>query len=329
VLIQERIIGQGPRSSLKPRCLKKITLARDSMAVGAEQFFKHDVFISYARADNATGIVSALGAQLKEFLAPMLRREPSIWFDDWSLDVKSDIASQIRLGLRDSAVLITIASEKTESRKWCRDEMGWYFKQINFEAIDRWFPAFLPIGDDQQWPRWRENLPIGSEMFLDPSRTELFAEQNLQAHQWYWDRLYGWFARVSDGIVSANANFEIVRIPETETITELEYHSSMQPQLIADITLYGTSAEGRSSPIAGEWFDCRCKLGQKGPEGKDCRLMLNGRSITPGEVRRLGLVFLSPDSAALFQAAGKFYFCESRGFFGDGPIIGEAIVVPS
>jgi hypothetical protein len=56
-------------------------------------------------------------------------------------------------------------------------------------------------------------------------------------------------------------------------------------------------------------------------EGRDCRVLLDGRSIAPGESARVGMIFLSPDSAAIFQAAGKFYLWE-------GGIIGEAQVVP-
>lgn len=54
-------------------------------------------------------------------------------------------------------------------------------------------------------------------------------------------------------------------------------------------------------------------------EGQDCRVLLDGRSIAPGESARVGMIFLSPDSAALFRAAGKFYLWE-------GGIIGEATV---
>jgi TIR domain-containing protein len=85
-----------------------------------QRFFRHDAFISYARHDNETGVVRALHAQLEEFLIHSLAWEPSVWLDERSLDVETDIEEQIRAGLRDSAILIVVTSETIESRKWCR-----------------------------------------------------------------------------------------------------------------------------------------------------------------------------------------------------------------
>jgi len=59
----------------------------------------------------------------------------------------------------------------------------------------------------------------------------------------------------------------------------------------------------------------------RGWHGWDCRILLNGASIAPGETRRLGFIFLSgEEAAAIMRKAGKFYLWE-------GGIIGEAIVV--
>jgi hypothetical protein len=96
----------------------------------------------------------------------------------------------------------------------------------------------------------------------------------------------------------------------------------MQPDLIADVKLYATSVGGRSFPIVADWFSCPCKLRLEDFEARDCRLLLGGSSMSPGESRRLGVVFLSPESAPLFRAAGTFYLWERK-------IIGEAVVVPS
>jgi hypothetical protein len=96
----------------------------------------------------------------------------------------------------------------------------------------------------------------------------------------------------------------------------------MQPELIVDLKLYPTSEGGRRGPIFGKWFGCPCMLRKDGPEGRDCRVLLDGRSVAPGESARVGMIFLSPDSAALFRAAGKFYLW-------DGRIIGEASVIDS
>lgn len=93
-----------------------------------------------------------------------------------------------------------------------------------------------------------------------------------------------------------------------------------QPELIVDLSLYPTSEGGRGLPIMGEWFAFPCKFRKEDFEARDCRILLSGKSIAPGETARVGVKFLSPDSATLFRAAGKFYLWE-------GGIVGEATVV--
>jgi hypothetical protein len=96
----------------------------------------------------------------------------------------------------------------------------------------------------------------------------------------------------------------------------------MKPDLIVEVTLYPTSEGGRRRSIVGEWFSCPCKLRRDDFEARDCRLLLNGSEMSPGETRRLGIKFLSDDSAPIFRAAGRFYLWE-------GAIIGEAVVMPN
>jgi hypothetical protein len=96
----------------------------------------------------------------------------------------------------------------------------------------------------------------------------------------------------------------------------------MKLDLIVDVKLYSVTEGGRHHPIVGEWFSCPCKLGKNDFEARDCRLLLNGLTMSPGETRRLGIKFLSDDSAPIFRDAGKFYLWE-------GKIIGEAVVVPN
>jgi hypothetical protein len=53
----------------------------------------------------------------------------------------------------------------------------------------------------------------------------------------------------------------------------------------------------------------------------DCRLLLAGQPMMPGETRRIGMVFLSGELAAnKFRAAGKFFLWDAR-------VIGEATPV--
>ena len=172
-----------------------------------QRFFRYDAFISYAHRDNETGIVGTLHAQLVEFLMHSLEWEPSIWFDQHSLDVEVDLEEQIRAGLRDSAVVVIVTSERVESRKWCRDEMSWYLTGANLErvSIQRMYPVFLPFSDIERLPRWVKHLSDPYPIVLDPRRQELAARQDLTAHAAYWRQLYGWFSRLSDRIVNVHA----------------------------------------------------------------------------------------------------------------------------
>lgn len=85
-----------------------------------------------------------------------------------------------------------------------------------------------------------------------------------------------------------------------------------------DITLYPTEQGGRRDPIAREGFGCPCKLHKTSDTIVDCRLILDGQQVAPGETKRIGIRFSSDEVAALFHSAEKFYFW-------DGRIIGEAM----
>jgi len=94
------------------------------------------------------------------------------------------------------------------------------------------------------------------------------------------------------------------------------------PDLVADVTLYSTDNGGRKGPTASEWFGCPVMISKDKLSGWDCRILLNGTPLRPGDTRRVGMVFLSPDQAIpLLRAAGKFYLWE-------GHFIGEGTVVP-
>lgn len=92
------------------------------------------------------------------------------------------------------------------------------------------------------------------------------------------------------------------------------------PHLIADVTLYATDQGGRRGPTAPDWFGCPCKLAKDDSHAWDCRLLLRGCPMRPGESRRVGIVFLSPDEAVpAIMRAGGFFLWEGR-------IIGAATI---
>lgn len=92
-------------------------------------------------------------------------------------------------------------------------------------------------------------------------------------------------------------------------------------QLFAEVTLYPTAQGGRKGPTAANWYGCPCKLNKGDLQAWDCRLLLQGRPLEPGDTRRVEIIFLSPEQAIpLFRGAGKFYLAEGR-------IVGEATII--
>lgn len=103
-------------------------------------------------------------------------------------------------------------------------------------------------------------------------------------------------------------------------VTKSEQLKGMTPDLVADVVLYETDAGGRSGPaLAG--YGCPCMVSKTEPlRGYDAKLLLGDVPLYPGQLRRLGLVFLSPDAMGVMRDAHKFYLWEGR-------FIGEAVVV--
>jgi hypothetical protein len=105
------------------------------------------------------------------FLRSSLPWEPSVWLDERSLNTEGDVKQQIREGLRDAAVLISITSETVESRKWCRDEMGWFLTGADLDRVivERLYPVFLPFSDPARLPRWSKDMFTLDMFILDRS----------------------------------------------------------------------------------------------------------------------------------------------------------------
>lgn len=99
-----------------------------------------------------------------------------------------------------------------------------------------------------------------------------------------------------------------------------ELIASMTPQLHADVTLYPTSDNGKSVPALPGW-GCPCMVAKMQLlVGYDGFPQLGDQPLRPGDQRRLGFVFLSPEGAETMRRAGRFYLWE-------GKFIGEAQVV--
>ena len=91
----------------------------------------------------------------------------------------------------------------------------------------------------------------------------------------------------------------------------------MNPAFMATISLYETGKGGRQHPIAGEWFSCPCKFYLNDHSAWDCRVLLKGAQLSPGETAEFGLIFLNAEAGKLFSVVPAFYLWEGR-------IIGEA-----
>jgi hypothetical protein len=71
----------------------------------------------------------------------------------------------------------------------------------------------------------------------------------------------------------------------------------MQPQLVAEVTLYPTGGrKGPISPAPGSMFGCPCLLtkDKDAYEARDCRILLDGEPLLLGKPRKVGFVFLHP-----------------------------------
>ncbi len=89
------------------------------------------------------------------------------------------------------------------------------------------------------------------------------------------------------------------------TMTRAEQVEAARPHLIADVTLYETSAGGRQHPIHSGW-GCPCTVSKAHPiTAWDAFPQLAGSSMNPGERRRLGLVFMTEDGAHVMRQAGR------------------------
>lgn len=91
--------------------------------------------------------------------------------------------------------------------------------------------------------------------------------------------------------------------------------------LFADVMLYTTDKGGRLGSTPPEWFGCPCKINRDDLQGWDCRILLGGTPMSPGDTRRVEIIFLSPEQALpMFRAAGVFFLWE-------GHVIGEGHIV--
>jgi len=97
---------------------------RDLWSEWAEPF---DLFVSYARADNATGTVTALVEAVEAEFAAVAPGEPlRVFFDKDAIRDMQDWQERLRQGLRQSKVMLAILSPAYFASEWCRREWEEY-----------------------------------------------------------------------------------------------------------------------------------------------------------------------------------------------------------
>jgi hypothetical protein len=97
--------------------------------------------------------------------------------------------------------------------------------------------------------------------------------------------------------------------------------NSSSPKFIADVTLYPTAQGGRRAPTPPNRFGCPCKAAKDDEQSWDCQLLLAGTPLSPGDTRRLEIMFLTPELAVpALRKAPKFFLWELG-------IIGEAMFI--
>jgi hypothetical protein len=103
-------------------------------------------------------------------------------------------------------------------------------------------------------------------------------------------------------------------------MTRAEQLRAMTPQLVVDVRLYQPDEGGRRSTAFPGW-GCVCMVSDQPPwEGWDGWPLLEDQTLEPGDERRLGFVFLSPEAPDIMRSAGRFFLWEGR-------VVGEAAVV--
>lgn len=104
-------------------------------------------------------------------------------------------------------------------------------------------------------------------------------------------------------------------------MSRIDIQRDAEPELTANVTLFGTEDGGRQGPI-NPGYGCPVMVSKSEPlKGWDALLLLRDNPMQPGETRRVGFVFLSGQEAvATLRAAGRFFLWE-------GKFIGEAVIV--
>jgi hypothetical protein len=107
-------------------------------------------------------------------------------------------------------------------------------------------------------------------------------------------------------------------------MSRADFSRTQRPHLIAEVRMFDTADGGRKGPAYPGW-GCPCMLSKAEPLiGYDALPFLADCHLLPGQTRRLGFFFLSPEEAVpLMRKAGHFFLWEG-GFIGDATVVNDS-----
>jgi hypothetical protein len=90
--------------------------------------YKHDIFVSYARADDQFGWVTEFVNALTIQLDALLGRKQAcdVWWDRADLDEAAQLTKQFETTLRDTTILVVVLSKAYDASPWCADERRFF-----------------------------------------------------------------------------------------------------------------------------------------------------------------------------------------------------------
>jgi len=125
--------------------------------------YVHDVFVSYAQANDHDGWVTRFKDKLTDFLNERLDTQPKVFWDEQSLKPNDELDSAITEAVRRSAVMVVVVSHKYLTRPWCSLEREAFLQNGNARRV------MIVRYDDVSFQEFQQVLPkcLGIEFFDD------------------------------------------------------------------------------------------------------------------------------------------------------------------